>query len=146
MHDALLLSSKRCSVVPASCAVCAYANTPTRRPGCRTSAIDLWVCRVQCAFCLLFSFIVAGLKFPLLLFVFFSNRLSSSATYYFMPLCEFFCVVWRTSSWEAVFNDPALRTTHTWHTETHTIVITSTPCCQTFVAVLGCGVSQAFGN
>lgn len=42
MHDALLLSSKRCSVVPASCAVCAYTNTPTRRPGCRTSAIDLW--------------------------------------------------------------------------------------------------------
>jgi len=53
MHDALLLSCKRCSVVPASCAVCAYTNTPARRPGCRTSEIDLWVlvfCRVQYAF------------------------------------------------------------------------------------------------
>lgn len=54
MHDAILLSSKRCSIVPASCGVRAYTNTPSHRPGCRTSAIDLWAFSfVLCAVLLL---------------------------------------------------------------------------------------------
>lgn len=67
MHDALLLSSKRCSVVPASCAVCAYTNTPTRRPGCRTSAIDLWAFGfLLCSMCFLSTLVFhcCRLKIP----------------------------------------------------------------------------------
>lgn len=64
MHDALLLSSKRCSVVPVSCAVRAYTNTPSHRPGCRTSAIDLWAFAfLPCNSSVLFIFIPAGFKF-----------------------------------------------------------------------------------
>ncbi len=124
MHDALLLSSKRCSVVPASCAVCAYTNTPTRRPGCRTSAIDLWA----------FGFLLCSVCFLSTLF-FHCCRLKIPPS----PICLFLkspfvlCdILFYASVWViywgltylilrnciAVFNDPAIGRP-TRDTETH---------------------------